>query len=637
MIITECKLPLRSLTILFYFLTQGYMTFSQLETYPIQASYDFIYPSLNNARTMADSTQLELPFWDDFSTVYLSPDSSLWLTGSGTANVMPGVGIAPPTVNVAVFDGWNALGKPYSQDDLHYGAGDSLVSRFIDLSTVPPAIRNTVFLSFFWQKEGSGEMPDAPDSIRLQVRDDQKQWITLWSIAGPDVSVADEFFQEIVQINDPSFFHPYFQFRFQSFNRLSGGFDNWNIDYIYFNYGRNASDLAYEDRALTSLPGSFLKGYTAMPYDHFILDLSSNLQPVFVDFYNMHNLVQPIEYTALIRDTTKIFDVMDHDAVLDPNPAGFERRRIYSSAVDPSVFDDQNDTLSLCMETVFYINSGDTLAFNGKVDYRVNDTTIAKVLLSDQLAYDDGSAEWAAGLSDRGGKIAYRFIVNKPDGLTALKIYFPEFGSGTSGQNFTLMIWDNLHEGVEGRLLVEQHVVGASEGLNQFVTYDLGRPVAVADTFFVGYEQNVSGFFAVGLDKNTDSGSEIFFNTDGVWEQNTKLIGSLLIRPVFGFKKAVGLQEESLFKDLHVYPNPTSGWVRVEGYIDGIDVMDMLGRPSGVNRIFSKTILYGEQTQNDKGKKHILDLDLSDLPNGMYFIRVHKEGHARLVKVVLKR
>lgn len=578
-------------------------------------------PPHSTARTMIDSTQLELPFWDDFSTVYMFPDSMKWMTGNGTANVLPGVGIEPPTVNVSVFDGWNALGKPYSAEALMNGAGDSLVSRFIDMTKVPPANRNTVYLSFFWQKEGLGEVPDPPDSIRLQFRDDQKQWVTIWSKSGPDVDETDKFFQEIFPVADASFFYPFFQFRFQSFNRISGGYDNWNIDYVYLNYGRNASDLTYEDRALTSSPSTFLKPYTAMPYDQFIVNLSSHVQPVFADFYNMHNLVQPIEYTVLIRDSTQVYDIMDFEKVLDPNPIGFERRRIYSSDVDPTVFDDQNDTLSLELETVFYIESGDSTAFNGKIDYRVNDTTYSKVLLSDQLAYDDGTAEWAAGLSDSGGKIAYRFIVDKPDGLTAIKFYFPEFGTGNSGQNFTLMIWDNLHEGVEGRLLVEQHVVQPSKGLSEYVTYNLGRPVAVADTFYVGFEQDVTGFFAVGLDKNTDSGSEIFFNTDGVWEQNTKVTGSLMIRPVFGFMKAVGLREEILFKGIRVYPNPSTGWIRIEGLIEGVTVTDMLGR-----KLFSA----GEN-------EGLMDVDLSGCPDGMYFIRVHKEGHVKTFKVVLDR
>ncbi len=614
-------MSLRTIIIIFYLLLQGILSFGQLKVVPIQASKDFRMPSLTSARTMADSSQLELPFWDDFSTVYLFPDSAKWIFNAGVPNVLPGMGIDPPTVNVAVFDGWNAYGKPYSQEELKHGPADSLVSRFINMTKVPADMRNTVYISFFWQKEGLGEIPNPLDSIRLQLKNNRNSWITVWSKAGPDVSETDQFFQEIIQIYETQYFFPYFQFRFQSFNRISGGYDNWNIDYIYLNYGRNASDLAYEDRAITSAPTSFLKSYTAMPYDHFIVDISANLQPVFVDFYNLDKYVQPIKYTALIRDTIKVYDIMDYEKVLDPNPGGFERRRIYSDNVDPTAFDDQNDTLYLELKTVFYIDSGDTLAFDGKIDYRVNDTTTAKVLLTDQLAYDDGTAEWAAGLPDNGGKIAYRFVVNKPDGITAVMFYFPEFSRGNADQNFTLMIWDSLGTGNDGILLTEQHVVQPSPGLNEYVTYELGRPVAVTDTFYVGYEQNVPGFFAVGLDKNTNSGNEMFFNTNGAWEKNTKLRGSLMIRPVFGFKKAVGLRDEMVFRGIRVFPNPTGGWIRVEGAVTSLAVTDILGR---------KCLQAGKS----EGKT---DLDLSAFPNGMYFIKVEKEGLSKTFKVVLNK
>ncbi len=611
----------RIVIIIIFLLFEASGAFAQLKVVPIQASDDFSLPLPSSARIMADSSQIELPFWDDFSTAQLFPDSTKWVVNAASPNVLPGTGLDPPTVNVTVFDGWDAFGKPYSGEELMNGPGDSLVSRFINMTKVPDNLRNTVYISFFWQKEGLGEKPDAPDSIRLQLKNIRNSWITVWSKAGPDVEETGQFFQEIIQVSRAEYFFPYFQFRFQSFNRISGGYDNWNIDYVYMNYGRNATDLSYEDRALTSIPSSFLKPYTAMPYDQFIVHISDHLQPVQVGFYNLHHFVQPIEFTALIRDTTKIYDVMDDHKVLDPNPGGFERRLIYSDDVDPDAFDDQNDTLSLELQTVFYIKSGDTLAFGGKIDYRVNDTTYSKVLLSDQLGYDDGTAEWAAGLSDSGGKIAYRFIVNKPDGITAVKFYFPNFSSGNSDRNFNLMIWDNLSEGVEGRLLVEEHVVQSSPGLNEYMTYELGRPVAVTDTFYVGYEQEVPGFFAVGLDKNTDSGSEIFFNTNGVWEQNTKLRGSLMIRPVFGFKKAVGLREEKVFRGIRVFPNPSRGWVEVAGKINGVVVNDILGR----------------QCLQAGGSDGKMSLDLSAFPNGMYFVNIRKEGLVKTYKVILNK
>ncbi len=611
----------RTATIIFYLLSAGIVSYGQLKVMPIQASKDFrIFPP-TSARTMIDSSQIELPFWDDFSTAHMFPDSTKWIPGERSPNVLPGVGVAPPTINVAVFDGWDVYGRPYSREPLKYGLGDSLVSRFIDMTKVPSDMRNTVYISFFWEKEGEGEMPDARDSIFLQLKNNRNAWITVWSKAGPDENETDKFIQEIIQVNRAEFFFPYFQFRFQSYNRLSGGYDTWNIDYVYMNYGRNAADTAYQDRALTSLPSFFLKPYSAIPYDQFIVDIPGYLQPVHVGFYNLHNVVQPIKYTVYIRDSARVYDIMDDQKVLDPNPGGFERRLIYSDNVDPSVFDDQNDTLSLKLETVFYIDSGDTLTFNGKVDYRVNDTTKTMVLLTDQLAYDDGTAEWAVGLSDLGGKIAYRFVVNKPDGITAVRFYFPNFSTGNFDSNFNLMIWKNLRDGIDGRLLVEEHVVQPSPGLNEYVTYELGRPVAVTDTFYVGFEQKVPGFFAVGLDKNTNSGHDIFFNTNGVWEQNTKVAGSIMIRPVFGFKKAVGLREEMAFRGIRVYPNPTTGWVRVEGKVTGITVTDILGRPC----------LQAGQSEG------VTDLDFSSFPNGMYFVKLQREGLTKTFKVVLDK
>jgi hypothetical protein len=240
-------------------------------------------------------------------------------------------------------------------------------------------------------------------------------------------------------------------------------------------------------------------------------------------------------------------------------------------------------------------------------------------LLDRELAYDDGTAEWAAGLSQRSGQLAYRFIASKPDAITEVDFYFPEFNAGVSGQTFTLIIWDNLDEGVEGRLLVEQHIVQPTTGINQFNTYKLGRPVAVTDTFYVGYEQVTADFFPVGLDKNTDSGSEIFINTDGVWEENDQITGSLMIRPSFRFKSAVGIVEE-VFRDISLYPNPNNGRFYIRGKFEKAMILDTMGRHLG----------------ELNSQREITEFDLSDQPVGMYFIRILKDRYFRTYKVIIK-
>ena len=178
---------------------------AQLSVRPIGQSTHFQKTNSRISSVERDSTQLELPFWDDFSRSTYLPDSLHWFVEEGTSNVSSSVGIDPPTVNVAVFDGWNGMGMPYSSQLLQEGGGDSLVSRYIDLTKVNPSLWETVYISFFWQKEGRGEMPDDEDSIRLQVMNSEKVWRTVWKKAGKDVTMNDVFEQEIIQVKDPLF------------------------------------------------------------------------------------------------------------------------------------------------------------------------------------------------------------------------------------------------------------------------------------------------------------------------------------------------------------------------------------------------------------------------------------------------
>ena len=84
-------------------------------------------------KTQAIDT-LELPFWEDFSTSSLVPDSTKWLIGENV-NVNRGRGLNPPSINVATFDGTDMNGIPYSDLNIA-GEADSLVSQPINLSGI---------------------------------------------------------------------------------------------------------------------------------------------------------------------------------------------------------------------------------------------------------------------------------------------------------------------------------------------------------------------------------------------------------------------------------------------------------------------------------------------------------------------
>jgi len=576
------------------------------------------YPSsqLRIADAQRDSTRILLPFWDDFSRSSYLPDTNHWFVDPGTTNISSSLGVAPPTINVASFDGWNNLGVPYSSVQLEEGAGDSLVSRYIDLSSINPALYETAYISFFWQKEGRGEIPDESDSIRLQAINADKQWVTVWSKSGAEVSVTDEFFDEIIRIGDPSFFHDYFQFRFQSFGRLSGGFDTWNIDYIYLNINRNSGDTAFEDRALLTAPSTWLTTYTAMPYDHFLINLENNLQSTKSGVSNLDDQVQPIEFYALIQDSVQIFDEMNQGTPYNLAPK--DQTEIISESIDPNAFDRNADSISLKLETKFYITSGDSANWLNKYDFRTNDTTRTYVFLDKELAYDDGTAEWAAGLSQQSAILAYRFIIPKADIITSVKIYFPEFVPSSAGKTFELIIWNDLFEYRQGRLLTEQHIVQRSTALNDFTTYNLGRPVAVEDTFYVGFEQSIPDFFPVGLDKNgIISEGNIFINLDGVWEPSNIVEGNLMIRPVFGFEAAVGLEDE-LFDEITVYPNPNYGRFFIRGEFDKAWIFDVMGN----------------EIQSIDYKQEIQEIKLIS-EQGLYLMKILKQGKYKTYKLVI--
>ena len=94
------------------------------------------------------------------------------------------MGINPPSINVATFDGLDSAFLPYSQQVLTNGLRDSLVSQAIKLGVPGVAVgeRNSVYLSFFYQWQGNGEAPDPDDYLQVEFRNDLGQWEKVMTI-----------------------------------------------------------------------------------------------------------------------------------------------------------------------------------------------------------------------------------------------------------------------------------------------------------------------------------------------------------------------------------------------------------------------------------------------------------------------
>ena len=71
----------------------------------------------NHARVAeTDNHTITLPFWDDFSTSTSLIDTAWWTSQSQAQVIIKtGIGIDPPSVGVATFDGIDAQGIPYLQ------------------------------------------------------------------------------------------------------------------------------------------------------------------------------------------------------------------------------------------------------------------------------------------------------------------------------------------------------------------------------------------------------------------------------------------------------------------------------------------------------------------------------------------
>ncbi len=612
--------------------------------------------SRSNARTQA----ITLPLWEDFSstkTTFANPD--LWLYGQ-SIRVNDGMAILPPSLKVATFDGIDSVGSPYSVTDvLAKGYADKLVSQSIDLTTVPENERNTVWLSYMYQMKGNGEIPDSGDRLVVLFLDDLGEWIPVDTIENDGSIEPDIFYTSFVQVADEKYFHADFKFRIQNFGRLSGPYDTWHVDYIYLNKGRiqgNDKFNWFPDRTISE-PATGLFGiYRSVPIKHFLLTGDSLItQPDVIVTNNRPDQVpefpgqlagQPVgpvittrmgyrvgtETQALTTfgpDTTKVENVtyQQYRPFTINKVPDFETIVNELNGVD-GIVDSLGIELEIGVNTDdnnpnFSEGPGDKIGdFDpnvwGDIDFRRNDTTITRYDLMDKYAYDDGIAEYGAGLNQPGAMIAYKYTLVgvQTANIKFLEMYFPRFGDESS-QVIELRIWKDLSK---DPVYTETTTLQRSEDniiWRKPLTEPLG--VNVDSVFYIGWKQSVSAIIAVGLDKNTDTGDRMYYNTNGDWVQNTLIHGSLLLRPVMDEGIVSGVEDEA--KDLVVYPNPGSGTFYFNGVADMISVYDMTGRSIPIHT---------ETTTNET------KLVLSNASFGIYIIKAHVDGRVKTAKVMVR-
>ena len=657
-----------SLCITFLLLVLSLDSKAQLRRYPAYPASQGVAKTKSDGSTgrTKETASLILPFFDDFSKPVnvIHADTNRW-SSSNSVWINDGMAIHPPTLNVATFDGLNALGMPYNPNEvLLTGYTDTLMSQPIDLSEARVAVaeRSTVYLSFYYQWQGYVEPPDEKDFLELSFKAAGDSWETVMTIYPKDGVDPTLFYDTIIQLNGEQFFHEKFQFMFRTFGRLSGPFDAWHVDYVYLNKGRNIDDLSFPDRALATQLGPLFGKYRAMPRNHFLSN--EQLTPPTFEIQNMKDEPASINFRTegFFSSTNRETNVTSpsHQAVIGKaTPINITDNVLFAKehrSVRMDTLPDINDPLqfpsdagidSTIIRLTIALQPPDNIPFNTAppvepdstgdytrnyepIRFTTNDTLTADFILSDYFAYDDGVAEYAAGLIESGNLVAYEFEIDtlygiKQDTLIGFDIYFPPYAI-TSNQTVDFFIYheDKDNPGFPGELwlrVASKRV--QKKGINQFQRMEF-LPALLIDEkkFYLGWQQPVAGKAMVGLDMSNDTGDKIFVNTDGSWYQNEDVRGSLMLRPVFGsgiIDSSVGVAEE---KTLEVYPNPNRGTFYIEGNVQDLRIYSVTG----------ENIPYTSSAENSR-----VEIRVDARVPGVYILRYRSGSVMQSRKVIVTR
>ena len=591
---------------------------------PIYAQFVTFGPVHRNSGTQVSESSPEarqaatttIPLWDDFSK---GIQASKWIAKG--ASYTQTIGNKAPSIGMALFNGVDELGRSYSSQEKDQGESDYLTSIPLDLSGIDATQKSSLYLSFYWQAGGKSEVPDSNDRLTLQIITPAGTWLTIWEKRGGETLDRTRFAQEIIAIL-PEWQHANFQFRFFSNGRQSGPFDSWLVDYVYLNSRRTASDLSYPDRALTLPTTVRLGDYGAYPWELLQKHQKGTWTTVKSEFQNLENRFKAMEYSVTLRDSsgTNLLPI-NSTTPFNPVPNALERRSIVSRTFTeipvPSKPGDVFFETSLITGDglLTSINGADTTRY-AQVDFRDNDRVRTRFSLRDYFAYDQGAADYTAGINQRSGQLAVAYKTPEPVFLTGISIDFNN--ARQVDQVLDLVIWSALDK----KPLYTEEVVIPTKGSGQNIHYfSLKESVPVSGTFYVGFTQFTNDFLQVGLDKSQNFGDRIYYNVGGGWVQNKDVSGALLIRPHVSLSGKAGgnLAPENILK---VYPNPAIEEVMVEGKFSYLQILDSFGREITIPRI-----------QGNIGEV----LNFKDQHPGLYLIKVVHDRGITSFRILVKK
>jgi hypothetical protein len=569
-------------------------------------------PAPNASSTSKSQLVLNLPFIDDFSYDGHIVNSNLWEASDVWVNQT--WAISPITLGVATFDGLNRFGRAYS-DVGNDSIADFLTSTSIDLSNP----QDSVYLSFYYQAGGWGEMPGVgDDSLVLEFwQKKDSTWYSVWQ--NEDFPQSD--WIQIMQAVDTSYFNDIFKFRFRNYGSKKGALDIWHIDYVRLDDQRQINDTLLSDIAFTRPHPSLLKNYEAIPWWH----LNQAFDPISLAnrdlrlFYRRNINPNPPRANRILGEYRISFQgtVIDQNGAPDGDLDDSHGDNIEVRFPVPDTADIGRPRLSFLNPP--YMDEFEIVAeqfySGGSQNYSSNDTLRRRQEFKNYYALDDGSAERSYEiLNNRGGFIVQRYDILLNDTLKGLNLYFQPALHDLDDQEFTILIISNVG-GLPGTIIYESDsVYTAQQSLGNFYqTYLLDTTLVgpvTSGTVFIGIRQQNSDPLSLGYDQNNRGKTTAFYGElDDLFQ--SFLGGTIMIRPIFRYiPRDLSVSEISGLQKLEIYPNPSNGRVTIS---------------------LPKTIKENEQYQlkliNIQGqilaqKAADSEWDLSAIAPGLYLIRL---------------
>ena len=602
-----------------------------------------------SSKSKAEKKPLFLPFFEDFSNHTGFPDEKHFTDKQVFINnTYP---LFPPSIGVATLDALDEYGEIYSHLNFTFKGADTLTSCFIRMDSIfeadalrPITVKDSIYFSFYFQPGGGGivgsssgerigNQPDANDSLVLEfgyMKAGEAIWNHVWSTGGfslktwTDNNPYEFFKQVLIPITNDYYLCDSFRFRFRNYASLEpqqgilgweGNVDQWHIDYIRIDTGRNMDDKFTNDLVFMSQTTSFLKKYQAVPWSHFqnaeikdrftnqLANISDNTQTAKYQYTITRNGIVVSSYMPSGRP-----DILRYDT------SGIATSSLCANppiSLKPSAL---TDSAIFKVTHIFENVAGTDFA-------PANDTCVFEQKFLNYYAYDDGTAEYGYCINNTFNiaDLAVKFQILKADQLSAVQMWFNHTkNSENKDAIFSIVIWKD-DNGVPGEVLYKEEGKRPDFGgeFLDFFTYKFETPLAVNknQTIWVGFQQQDNVQLNIGFDQNTDSREFFRFKTQNTWNISAYK-GTPMIRPLFG-DIFYAISENEPTSGIKVFPNPTTGELRITNYELGINNEQLT-----INNVEIFDV-YGRKQKVESRKQNVIDI--SNLPAGIYFLRVNEQ------------